>query len=268
MLWNAKNGSVSIDGTQMHYVSFGYGEKSLILIPGLSDGLATVKGKALMLAKPYELFFERYTVYLFSRKDDLSVACSIQDMATDQVRAMRILGIRRASILGVSQGGMIAQLLAASEPELVEKLVLAVTAPWANEKVQACVNCWIALAEQGNHKALMIDTAEKSYSMQFLKKYRLLYPALGMVGKPANYDRFLINARSILDFDAREDLQHISCPTLILGGEDDQIVGAEASRELCTLIAGSAVYLYPGLGHAAYEEAPDFYPRVFRFLEA
>ena len=30
---------------------------------------------------------------------------------------------------------------------------------------------------------------------------------------------------------------------------------------------GSALYLYPGLGHAAYEEAGDFYERVFRFLK-
>ena len=59
MLWNAKNGSVRIHHTQMNYVSFGYGEKKLILLPGLSDGFATVKGKALVLASPYRMFFEK-----------------------------------------------------------------------------------------------------------------------------------------------------------------------------------------------------------------
>ncbi len=58
MLWNAKNGSVAIGDTEMNYVSFGYGEKALVLLPGLSDGLGTVKGKALLLAKPYELFLK------------------------------------------------------------------------------------------------------------------------------------------------------------------------------------------------------------------
>lgn len=50
MLWNAKNGEVSLGNTKMNYVSFGHGNRKLIILPGLSDGLATVKGKALMLA--------------------------------------------------------------------------------------------------------------------------------------------------------------------------------------------------------------------------
>lgn len=57
-----------MEGTEMPYVSFGHGARSLVLLPGLSDGLETVEGKALLLAKPYTLFFERWTVYLFSRK--------------------------------------------------------------------------------------------------------------------------------------------------------------------------------------------------------
>ena len=88
MLWNARNGEVPLDGTQMSYASFGHGNRTLILLPGLSDGLATVKGKALLLAKPFTSFFEAYTVYLFSRKDDMPRGYSIRDMARDQAEAM------------------------------------------------------------------------------------------------------------------------------------------------------------------------------------
>ena len=44
-------------------------------------------------------------------------------------------------------------------------------------------------------------------------------------------------------------------------------MGAEASVALHEGIAGSELYLYEGLGHAAYEEAPDFWERIRRFLE-
>ena len=44
MLWNCKNGCVKLENETMDYVSFGSGGKNLILLPGLSDGLATVKG--------------------------------------------------------------------------------------------------------------------------------------------------------------------------------------------------------------------------------
>ena len=54
---------------------------------------------------------------------------------------------------------------------------------------------------------------------------------------------------------------------LIIGGADDKIVGIEASHELQRQIAGSELFVYGKLGHAAYEEAKDFNKRVFDFLE-
>ena len=256
-----------IDGSEMSYVSFGNGKKTLILIPGLSDGLTTVKGKAILLAKPYKCFFKQYTVYMFSRKDHLPQGYSIRKMAEDQAKAMLKLGIEKACVLGVSQGGMIAQYLAADYPELVEKLVIAVSAPEVNQKIRACLNQWIGYAERGRHKDLMISTAENSYSEEYLKKYRRFYPFLGMVGKPSGYGRFITNAKAIMKFDASSDLQKIKCPTLIIGGGEDKIVGAQASYDLHYLIPGSKLFMYKGLGHAAYEEAEDFNQRVFMFLE-
>ncbi len=266
MLWNAKNGRVDLNGRTMPYVSFGTGPKKLIILPGLSDGLATVEGKALLLAKPYAPYFHDFTVYMFSRIDPLLDGHSIRDMAADQGAALQALGIERADLLGVSEGGMIAQYLAIDHPELVEKLVLAVTAPCVNDVILSCVSNWMDMARRGDHKALMIDTAERSYSPTYLKKYRKMYPFLRFVGKPKTYDRFLANARAILSFDATADLPKIACPSLILGGEEDRIVGPEASRALADLIPNSTLHLYPGLGHAAYEEAKDFNERVFGFI--
>ncbi len=268
MLWNAKNGRVSLGDTEMSCVSFGRGEKVLVVLPGLSDGLTTVKGKALLLVSPYRQFLDRYTVYMFSRKDAMPAGYSIRDMAADQAKALQILGLQGVSVLGVSEGGMIAQYLAIDHPQLVERLVIAVSAPCANAVVRESVSRWIDCARRGDHRQLMIDTAEMSYSRQYLKKYRKLYPLLGHVGRPADYGRFLSSARAILSFDATDELGKIACPALIIGGADDRIVGVEASFEMKERIAGSELYVYPGLGHAAYEEAAeDFNGRVFRFLE-
>ena len=46
MLWNAKSGSVNLPDTTMDYVTFGTGTQVLVMIPGLGDGLTTVKGMA------------------------------------------------------------------------------------------------------------------------------------------------------------------------------------------------------------------------------
>lgn len=266
MIWNAKNGRVPVGDTEMSYVSFGKGSKVFIIMPGLSDGLTTVEGKALLLAKPYTAYFDEYTIYMFSRKNDMPADYTIRDMAADQAQALKALGLNRVSAMGVSEGGMIAQYLAIDFPELVEKLVIAVSAPNANDLVRESIKTWIGYIKEGDHKKLMIDTAEKSYSETYLKTYRRFYPLLGKLGKPAYYKRFLINAGAILSFDAREELDKISCPTLIIGGDQDKIVGIEASQYLFEHIAGSELCVYYGLGHAAYEEAKDFNEKVFKFL--
>lgn len=261
----AKNGSVKIGNTEMYYASFGSGSKTLVALPGLSDGLATVKGKALVLSQPYKKFLKDYTVYMFSRKNEMPEGYTIRQMASDQAKAMKELGIDKAYVLGVSQGGMIAQYLAIDYPEMVEKLILTVTAPNANEVVSDDVRRWIEMVHKGDHTALMIDTAEMMYSDKYLAKNMKFFPILAPFTKPKSYDRFLINANAILNFDARKDLSDIKCPTFIIAGDDDKTVGNEAPYLLNQGILNSEIFVYNGLGHGAFEEAKDFYDRVFEF---
>ena len=262
-----KNGTVKIGETEMFYAAFGSGDKKLIALPGLSDGLATVKGKALVLSLPYRKHLKEYTVYMFSRKNAMPEDYSVRDMAEDQVKAMKELGIEDAYVLGVSQGGMIAQYIAIDHPEMVRKLILAVTAPYANPLLRKSVGEWISMAKRGDHAALMADTAEKTYSEGYLKKNRKYLPLLAAFTKPHSYERFLRNAEAILHFDVRDELAKIKCPTLILAGSDDHTVGNEAVDELNSAIAGSEKYIYEGYGHGAYDEAEDFYERVFAFCD-
>ena len=260
-----KNGCVAIQDTNMYYVSFGRGGKNLVVLPGLSDGLATVKGKALLLAAPYRRFFGQYTVYMFSRKNRMPAGYTIRQMAEDQAAVMRTLDIGKAAVLGVSQGGMIAQYLAADYPEMVEKLILAVTAPYSNNVIKSTVESWIEMAKRDDHVSLMTDTAEKMYSKAYLDKNRKALSLTAKLTKPKSYERFFQNADAILGFDAREALAKISCPTLILAGGDDRTVGNDAAQELHAAIGGSELYTYEGLGHGAFEEGKDFYDRVYAF---
>lgn len=260
-----KNDCVTVGDTEMYYAAFGNGSRKMVVLPGLSDGLATVKGKAWVLSLPYRKYLRDYTVYMFSRKNRMPEGYAIRDMAHDQVRAMKALGIERAYLLGVSQGGMIAQAIAIDHPETVIKLILAVTAPSANAVVKEAVSTWIDMANRGDHTALMADTAERMYSEKYLRKNRKYFPLLAKFTKPSSYDRFLKNAHAILGFDARGELSKITCPTLILAGSGDRTVGTCAAPEMHREIAGSALFIYDGLGHGVFEEANDFFDRVFSF---
>lgn len=263
-----KNGCAAIGNTDMYYVAFGHGHQYLIVLPGLSDGLATVKGKALFLRAPYKRFLNEFTVYIFSRKNKMPEGYTIRQMAEDQAVVMKELGISKAAVLGVSQGGMISQYLAIDHPELVEKLILAVTAPYANEVAKDSVGTWIELAQKGDHVRLMVDTAERMYSQSYLERNRKLFPVMARFTKPGSYERFFRNANAIMGFDARVELSKIGCPTLIIAGDDDRTVGNDAPYELNELIPDSRLFIYKGLGHGVFEEARDFYDRVCEFCES
>ena len=266
MLYNARNCNIKIGNTDMDYVSFGTGKKNLVMIIGLNDGIFPVQGTALPLAWAYRIFASDYTVYVFGRKNKMEEGYSTRDMAGDQAKVMRTLGIHQADVIGVSQGGMVAQYLAIDHPELVHKLILAVTLSKHNEIVHDAINTWKQLALDGDFKNLLISSAEKAYTEQRLKKYRLLYPFLGLIKKPDSLERFLIQADACLTHDAYAELGKISCPTLVIGGAIDQIVGADASRELAKAINGSKLYIYKDYGHTVYEEAKDFNRRMLHFL--
>ena len=266
MAFLAKNGTAVIGSTEMYYACFGNGPKNLIVLPGLSDGLSTVKGMALILSLPYRKYLKEYTVYMFSRKNDMPQGYTINDMADDQNDVLEQLGIEKTAVLGVSQGGMIAQALAARRPERVEKLVIAVSAPYANELLKENINRWLEMVSRKDHRALMADTAQRYYSDAYLKKYRLFLPLYGLVGKPKTYERFIRNAEAILGFDNRDSLGQIRCPVLILAGRQDAITGVQASIDMHEAIPDSSLFIYESLGHALNDEDPDFYERIFRWL--
>lgn len=265
MLLGAENASVSVGGSRMDYAAFGRAERALIILPGLGDGLRTVRGLALPLALMYRMFARTHRVYVFSRREGIEMGCTTRDMAREQKLAMDALGIARADVLGVSQGGMIAQHLAADYPDAVENLVLAVTAAKAGDEVRAAVSGWMRMAEAGDYRGLMIDTAERTYTERYLRRMRPLYPILARMGKPKQMDRFLAMAQACLTHEAREN-HRITARTLIIGGREDRIVGPDAARTLARQIPSSELFEYETYGHAVYEEAKDFNERVRRFL--
>ena len=231
------------------------------------QGLNTrgLKGAGVSLAWMYRIFAKDYRVFLFDRRAEVTSGFTVRDMAADVAAAMDALHLTDADILGVSQGGMIAQHLAIDRPDLVRKLVLAVTLSRDNDTVCRVVRNWIDLTEQGKMKELVSDMAAKMYSNAYLKRYRPFLPLLTILQKPKDIPRFIILAKACLGCKVYEELARIQCPVLVIGGEQDQVVGADASREIAEQL-NCPIYMYENLGHAAYEEAKDFNQKVYDFL--
>ena len=265
-MFHAENAVVKLQNGEMDYIRFGTGKRILIMIPGLGDGLRTVKGTAAPMAMMYRCFSKDFTVYAFSRKRDLPKGYTTRDMARDQAEAMERLGIEKADIFGVSMGGMIAQHLAIDFSEKVNKLILTVTSARPNPILLESIDEWVDCARRGDHGAFMDSNLRRIYSDDYYRKNKAMAPLIGKLTKPASYDRFFIQAEACLNHDAYESLHKIKVPTLVVGGEQDKALGGDASREIASAIANTQLLMYEQWGHGLYEEEPSFNQTVMEYL--
>ncbi len=263
MFYNAKEQVLQIQDEKIRYITFGKGNKPLVMIQGLNT--RRIEGAAVSLAYMYRIFAKEYKVYLFDRREDIAGDITVRELAADVAKAMDSLNITNADIFGVSQGGMIAQYLAIDRPDLVNRIVLAVTLSRNNDTVERVIKDWVEMTEKGDFKSLVLDMAEKMYSEKYIRRYQIFMPLLTILQKPKDVTRFITLAKACLTCEAYDELDKIKCPVLVIGGMQDKIVGGASSMEIAEKL-NCETYMYDDLGHAAYEEATDFNQRVYDFF--
>lgn len=250
---------------EMKYMRFGReGAGPIVILPGLSVQYVTDSAEA--VAATYDKLAADYDIYLFDRRTDVPEEYSIRQMAEDTAQAMQILELSQAGVFGVSQGGMIAQVLAAQYPQLVSAMVLGSTACRAAEKTQNTVHSWIDLAREGKRQELVDAFAKAVYSPAFYDRIQSVLPAMAQSIKPEELSRFIILASDLQDFDLSDQMGRIGCPVLVIGAGADQIMGAESAPELAEKL-DCDLYIYEGYGHGVYDEAPDYVDRLKHFFD-
>lgn len=249
-MYNAENKTLKLpSGAEMYYAKFGKGDKILVMIPGLN--IVDMNGTANNLAYFYRRFAKEFTVYIFDRRSGRDKGATIQSMADDIAAAMRSVGISGAYVLGVSQGGMIAQFLAADDPELVKKLVLGVTAARTNPIMLDALGEWVVMAENGDLKGVLTKSYDRMYTEAQMKKYKRFIPIMMRFTKFISTERFADHARAIYSMNSIDRLSRIKCPTLVLGAEHDRITTSDGAKELAENL-GCECFIFPNEGHAAY----------------
>ena len=264
MGFEIKTGTVKTERYKIEYFSFGKGERPFVIIPGM--WMRSMIPSAKEIAADYSAFGEKYKVYFIERKNEMEYGYMVPDMAEDTADVMKRFGLHDVYLFGISQGGAIAQLVAARYPELVSKLVLGSTNMRPNATTEAVFSRWMSLARIGNTAELNRDAFSKIYSNEYYEKYREEFEFLEKQGTAEELKRFSVLAKACLMFDSTEETKKIKCPTLVIGAGNDRIMTAEASREIAGAI-GCELYVYEGASHAVYDEAEDYKARVLEFLE-
>ena len=247
------------------YVTFGKGDKTLIIITGLSlQRLGDMSN--LTIYSLFSRYAREYKVYIFDRRDHIEEGVTIEDMADELYQSLQELHIDNASIIGMSQGGMIAQLFAIKYPQKVKKLVLALTLSRNNTISRETIRGWIEMAENGDMDKLNKDSMSKTFSFPLLRKLYLINRLFLRSVSKEKRNRFVNQAKSILEFDCYKSLNKITCPTLVIGAKKDLVLGVDGARELANSIPHASYYEFDRLGHAAYVESRRFDKVILEFL--
>ena len=250
---------------EMDYLKFGHGDKTMVIVPGVS--IKSVLLSAAAIVKQYELFKDDFTVYLFDRKKDINSTYPVDSMADDTLDAIKKAGLSDVYGLGISQGGMIMLSIALKDKALMKKLVLGSTISRDNEIVLDSINTWKRLASEHEGEKLCFDMFDRIYSEQFLKRYKKALAILARQCSDDDCERFQYVVDACTGFDVYERLPEITTQLYVIGAENDKAISAIGSYEIAQK-TGCGIYMYDDYGHAVYDEAPDYKQRVMDFYKA
>lgn len=260
--------TVKTERFSMDFFRFGTGEKTLVILPGLS--VQSVMGAADAIAEAYRSLRDRYTIYVFDRRADLPDPYSVHDMARDTAEAFQTLGLRDVCLFGASQGGMMALVIAVEYPELVGKLALGSSSAHVREEQFRVIEEWIRLAEKGDREALYLAFGGEIYPPSVFEQYRETLIAAAKTVTDRDLKRFIVLAEGTEGFNVVSELDRIRCPVLALGVFEDSVLDSDATMEIAEKLdyrPDFRLYLYTGYGHAAFDTAPDYKQRILNFFE-
>ena len=252
---------------ETEYFTTGSGKTNLVILPGIS--VKSVMLSADAIAAQYEDMCDDFTLYFFDRRKDMPESCTVYEMARDTAKAINALGLKDICLFGASQGGMIAAVIAAENPELVAKLALGSCAFAVNSQVNETAGRWIELAENGEYEKLFLDFGEKLYPREICEIYRDYFVSQSETVTAEEAKRFITLAKGLDGYDMSERTGEIKCPSLLLLADDDKVFGKGHIAETRELIKGRSnfeIFVYSGYGHAAFDTAPDYRVKLKEFF--
>jgi pimeloyl-ACP methyl ester carboxylesterase len=182
---------------------------------------------------------------------------TLEDMAGDAAGLLQELGIERAHVVGVSMGGMIAQLLAIRHPELVRSLVSMMSTTGSRKVGRISAKVAVRMFRK-------IPEAEEAYVARNIEGFK-------RIGSPryfeTNLERQQARARRTHAYglnpagtmrqlaaivhapDRTAELGRIRVPTTVVHGTADPLVHVSGGKATARAIPGAELILIPGMGH-------------------
>lgn len=202
------------------------------------------------------------------------VRTSVAETAADMIALIRALSQGPVDLLGFSLGGFVAQQIALDDPALVRRMILAGTGPAGGKGGDSIVGVTArailkaALTRRDPKYYLFFTSTDngRNAAKAFLARLN---------ERTANRDKavgpraFLDQLKAIKAWSKQgpQPLETITCPVLVVNGDNDIMVPSENSSDLARRISGAELVLYPDAGHGGiFQYHVEFMEQVRGFL--
>ena len=266
--------------TSIAYATVGDGPFDLVFVIGWIVSALDIAWEG-----PPRHFFERLASFsrliLFDkrgtgRSDRVSGIPDLETRMDDLRAVMDAVGSERAAIMGVSEGGPMALLFAATYPERTAAVIVEGTAavfhrtedhPWDEPREQILREFedewpWDTWGSQEWADEYIRYFAPTMSEDENVRRWFRRWATLG--GSPSSHqDLQLMN----VDMDVRAVLPTISVPAMVIHVEDEKTFDVRGARYIAENIPGAELVLLPGDSHAWFAECEEpIAANVERFL--
>lgn len=221
----------------------------LVLVPGLAGGMDLLGPLARCLASRF-----RVITYQLRGEDDCFVLrrrFGLTDLVDDLAEFLDYHCLERPALLGVSFGGVLALELAAREPRRLSRLAVQGVGAWFESGlVQRLAGLVLSqyLLPPDNPFINQFFNLLFGCPQQEGPLFRFVTQRCWQTDQSVMAHRF----EMLTDFDLREQLEHITLPTLILAGERDVVVSRSSLQALAAGISSSCLVRLANAGHLAF----------------
>jgi 3-oxoadipate enol-lactonase len=229
----------------------GKGE-TLILVHGLGGSVNTWQPQTNVLKRDYRLL--RFDLAGSGRSpigDGISIASHVEDLLS----LIEQSGEKRVHLAGHSMGTIICQHLAATAPERVASMVLIGALPEPPDAARGALRERAAKARSEGMRGIAeaIATAGTSADTKVNQPTAVAFVRESLMAQ--NSEGYARNCEALADA-KMADLSAISCPVLLLTGDEDRTGPVPVARALVSAIEGAELQILPGCGHWATVERP------------
>ena len=256
---------------KLFYQTHGTGEP-LILIPGFATGAWLWFRQIDKLAKHFRVIsFD--PIGIGKSKINEKITVSIGGIADDVAQILDELNIEKASILGTSFGGFVAQEFALRHPERLQKLILACTSfGGKNHVLPSSYEILTAFASTEN-----LNSTERirkfmipAFTRNFVENNFAIVEKTCELREQNEVPEsvYLQQLQSATTFDLEAKVSNIKAQTLVITGDRDQVVPMQNSVNLANLIPNSRLEIVENSGHLFFiEQAEKFNKIMTDFLK-